>query len=987
MSGVCSGSVGGIRYRSCIFVLEVMPLLSRQIDVLGLDTADFYSNEEKRLHVLNHRIRSERAVLLNGGTIYRCGGRKRIQVKGLRQIERELLETYGIQAKDVDGVSLESCDDDVLASMIGEYVRLRDLVDIKARKARETKDRLLSLLRNKVRANEESHSRHHVRSLREDAVCDGKVISVFDSYFTRTIGADVGGFCDDFVIVKVFYFDVLKDMIFNGFSYNGERYVYFTSSAGQIRTKKCVFVKESTWRRVEKTIMCGLTVDDINASGGANPNKHLAYLALSNSATDVWDEFDIDRAIVIDDFETEVEGYYDFVDDVTYTITREHGRKPITHTDGAGMMLPNAFGIAQRNKMVRLPWVKGLLGVFDFKKFIEYHNASPVVKDIYGKEHDVIKEDVQVIFTKSQFKMWNHYSSWDDYKEKYKRYSCSAGVTNEEEDRIRNATINYQMLQSLTDISDDEMLAIASGTIGRLNRMCDSIENVKGMFDITPYNTSKSPFQMCAELYPELLNDEWAKQHLKRIKNSVIKRAKAGKLDVHGKYTFILPDFYAACEHWFLGIPEPHGLLDDGEVFCWLFRKDDEIDCLRSPHLFLEHAIRKNVACRDDEVRQGRVREWFVTDAVYTSCRDMISRILQFDVDGDKSLVVADRTLISVAKRNIERYDIAPLYYDMKKAKPVCIDNESIYSGLNAAFVGGNIGIYSNNISKIWNSDTFVNGSEEEKRRAIELIKILCMENNFVIDFAKTLYKPTRPNEMNDELNSYTNQRLPHFFKYAKDKSERQIVAANGSFVNKLDGIIPNPRINFRSLDIGKIDYTNLMRDPDIEFDLSFGRNGRIIHEETDPLIVAYCEFDRKYYLSIDMALSSNKAGQNDSYARAQLKNRRIRDEIRDALSRFGRNENEIVDVLVKFLYGNNRTNKSALWLCYGDVIYRNLSEKVRKKTKDVQCVDCGEWFDVSIFDSATCRCPECYNAHRRKRKTETMRMLRAKQASCGQTL
>lgn len=70
----------------------------------------------------------------------------------------------------------------------------------------------------------------------------------------------------------------------------------------------------------------------------------------------------------------------------------------------------------------------------------------------------------------------------------------------------------------------------------------------------------------------------------------------------------------------------------------------------------------------------------------------------------------------------------------MRKAEPVVLDNDAIYSGLHAAFVGGNIGIYSNNISKIWNSDIFVNGSLEEKKEAIDLIKLLCMENNFVID-------------------------------------------------------------------------------------------------------------------------------------------------------------------------------------------------------------------------------------------------------------
>lgn len=608
-------------------------MLSKQIDVLGLDTADFYSNRERYLHNLNHRVRAEKNRLINGGDIYRCHGKKKKHIVGIRQIEERLYE-YGIEACDIGSVldgthPLSGCDNhDDIIKLCNEHKRLQDIVNMKNQKAKETKDKLLSLLGNKVEDNIRSNSRHHIRTLRNDAIRDDKVISVFDSYFTRTIGAVPGEFTDDFMIVKVFYFDVLKDILFNGFMHDGERYVYFTSSAGQIRTKKCVFVKESTWKRVQRTIMCGLTVDDINDSGGANPNKHLAYLALANSATDVWEEFDIDRAIVIDDFETEVEGDYDFVDDIRYTITREHGKRQIAHTDGAGMMLPDAFGVEQRNKMVRLPWIKGLLGVFDFRKFIEYHNADPIIRDIYGREHNVIEEDIQVIFMKSQFKMWNHYSSWDDYKDRYKRYHCSAGVTNEEEERIKNATINYQMLQSLTDITDDEIIEITSKTIDKLNNMCASIENIRNMFDITPYNMNKTDFQKCVELYPELLNDEWAKQHLKKIKNSVIKRAKAGKLDVHGKYTFILPDFYAACEYWFLKIPEPHGKLDDGEVFCWLFRRDEELDCLRSPHLFLEHAIRENVAFRDNG-RQQEVREWFVTDAVYTSCRDMISRILQ----------------------------------------------------------------------------------------------------------------------------------------------------------------------------------------------------------------------------------------------------------------------------------------------------------------------------------------------------------------------
>lgn len=220
---------------------------------------------------------------------------------------------------------------------------------------------------------------------------------------------------------------------------------------------------------------------------------------------------------------------------------------------------------------------------------------------------------------------------------------------------------------------------------------------------------------------------------------------------------------------------------------------------------------------------------------------------------------------------------------------------------------------------------------------------------------------------MNEEINSYTNQRLPHFFKYAKDKSARQIVDANQSFVNKLESIIPNPRINFSKLNIEKIDYTKLMHDPDIEFDLAFKGNGKIEENETDPLIVTYCNFDRKYYLAIDSSLASNKVNVSESYARAQLKHRRIRDEIREALSQFGYTEEEIVDILVKYLYGNNRTNKSALWLCYGDVIYRNLiNNNLKKKTKDIQCVDCGEWIEIPIGNKRTIRCAPCQEEQRK---------------------
>nr|WP_243035557.1 RNA dependent RNA polymerase [Clostridium sp. AM45-5] len=182
-----------------------------------------------------------------------------------------------------------------------------------------------------------------MRKLRENELNDNNIISVFESSLTRIIGIPKDTLTDALMVVQVYYFDVFKDLSFYGFTYKGEKYRYFTSSAGQIRKKKAVFIKESIWNNIEKTVMCGLTIEKINSKGGNNVNKHLAYMALANSATDKWDDFDIDRCIVINDFETNVKGRFDFIDETDYSITETDGEVPITHTDGAGMMLPSVM--------------------------------------------------------------------------------------------------------------------------------------------------------------------------------------------------------------------------------------------------------------------------------------------------------------------------------------------------------------------------------------------------------------------------------------------------------------------------------------------------------------------------------------------------------------------------------------------------------------------------------------------------------------------
>lgn len=605
-----------------------------------------------------------------------------------------------------------------------EYCKLTELTQHKRTKGNAAKQKLLTLFSNKAAQNLKSNGKDPLRELRENSIHDNNIISVFDSALTRALGIRQDELSDALIVVQVYYFDVFKDLCYYGFTYQEEIYQYFSSSAGQIRQKKAVFIKKSAWTAIEKTIMCGLTTEKINSLGGNNVNKHLAYLALSNSATDVWKGFDIDRCIVIDDFETFVHGTFDLVDEKDYSITRKNDAIPITHTDGAGMMLPC---VSSKNFMLRAPWIKDLLGVFDFQKFIRINGYSPVISDIYGKEHHILKENIQIIFTKSQFKMHKYYDSWEEYKSCFKKYHCSAGICNPEEDRFKNAKINYQMLQSLTDITDQEIHLLTEKSAEKIRNICTSKETMMEILGITPYNTRPTAFQQAVKLYPALLNDSFTKDFIREIKNSLLKKYRSGKIEINGKYTFILPDYYAACEYWFGHIPTPHGLLNDQEVFCHLMKHSEKLDCLRSPHLYREHAIRHNVANQAYGKRAEQVQEWFTTNGLYTSTHDLISKLLQFDVDGDKSLVIADPEFIKIAERNMK--GIVPLYYNMRKAEPTKLSRETIYAGLNKAFTSGNIGIYSNDIAKIWNHEVFLSGSESKKQEALDIIKLLCIHH------------------------------------------------------------------------------------------------------------------------------------------------------------------------------------------------------------------------------------------------------------------
>lgn len=781
---------------------------------------------------------------------------------------------------------------------------------------------MINKLKQKLKNSFENNK--NVRKLNANELKESNIIQIFDSVLTRTIGIKEDELSLDIIVVRAFHYKVLESLIEKGFKYHGESYVYFSSSAGQIRNKKGVFIRKSVYDKYKLTLTCGLTVEDINNKGGINLNKYQSYLALINSATQEWNKFDINRTIVVNDLETNVNGLVDHIDRDTFVITRKEMSIPIEHTDGFGIISPR---ISKKAFMIRLPWIKGMLAPVDFHKFAIDHQSTKVT-DIYGKEWDIIDDKIDVIFTKSQFKLWKYYNDWQEYKNNFITYHCQAAKLNEE-DTSNDATFNYQMLQTLTDITDDELLEICKPTISDIKNIGNDKDIMLRLLGATKANKRKNHFQQALYMYPSLLNDAHAKQTIKDKKKSLIKEAKSGKLKINGKYTYIIPDVYAFMEYLFLGIKEPKGLLKNKEVSCKLF-KQGKVNVLRSPHLYREHGIRNNLY--DEEMDK-----WFITNGIYTSVHDNLSRLLQYDNDGDKALVVQDQNIIDVAERNMEKDNIVPLYYEMAKAEAEQITSKRIYESLTLAYKA-NIGEISNNITKIWNSDHI----------DLDVIKWLCMVGNFEIDYAKTLFKPEQPSHVHEKISNYIKNKVPYFFLYAKDKEVHQVEKINNSTVNRLENLVPSQRIYFSKV-AGTFHYEMLLKNKNIRLD--------------QKIINTYVKLDKNKKWKM-------KGSELKSYNKLY-----IYKTIREELLQINNDPQYVADVLVKYCYDkckNNKYNKETLWWSFGDIIVNNLQSNLKHYK---ECTCCGKLIEKKSNKIKYCN--DCRKEHRNNYQKELMRKLR----------
>ncbi|GJM68143.1 hypothetical protein HMSSN036_03590 [Paenibacillus macerans] len=125
--------------------------------------------------------------------------------------------------------------------------------------------------------------------------------------------------------------------------------------------------------------------------------------------------------------------------------------------------------------------------------------------------------------------MWKYYASWDEYKQNFIEYGCQAGKCNEEEDIVHNSKLNYQMLQTLTDITNEELAQISGNSIKNIMNIGQDRHTMLRILGVTASNKHKNYYQQALEIYPELLNDTYSKEILKQVKKKFSKRSEIRK--------------------------------------------------------------------------------------------------------------------------------------------------------------------------------------------------------------------------------------------------------------------------------------------------------------------------------------------------------------------------------------------------------------------------------------------------------------------------
>lgn len=378
-----------------------------------------------------------------------------------------------------------------------------------------------------------------------------------------------------------------------GFSINGTKYKRLLGTNGGIKNSTIVFVSERLSDELKRRVENGrdATKEIVTA-------KLEAYKALTCSAST---PVSLPNGIlVVNDAET------NFLSDIVYLTDEDEGEPVMTElkaqeinldaSDGYGIMLPS---LAERwskeldldylvsGVNTRFSFEKGMVFTFDFIEFAENVAHNYIVKDAWGNDVDV--RYVELILTTSMVKLWDSYSSCNDYIQTSVKNGYTFGIAKTCPKTLENTrNLNYQFIQSY-DLNDEQIEELISPTMNEIKDVLrgdwrKTVLFLKGS-GLNGENISKidDDFIKAIMIDHRIIDDPFVQSSIYQLIRNRINEAKVGVLKVHGNYSIISGDPYLLCQSMF-GL-EPTGLLKAGEIYnkYWVDCGAEKLACFRAP--------------------------------------------------------------------------------------------------------------------------------------------------------------------------------------------------------------------------------------------------------------------------------------------------------------------------------------------------------------------------------------------------------------------
>lgn len=528
-------------------------------------------------------------------------------------------------------------------------------------------------------------------------------------------------------------------IIDNGFFINNKKYVRLLCGSGQSRRNTVIFI-QSDYEEPLKHVLNNGRNEDVEIAQA----KFNAYFALCASATLPVSE---PYFCVIKDCEITRKENVEFIQesDPDDLVVESEMELPFNLFDGMGIISPRQAEIWAGDMeldyipsafIIRNNFMKGMLAVIDFHRFSEEVVESHIIKDIWG--NDVNIRDMDIILTESQLKLWNAFSSCQQYVANCRQNGLIWGVsryTPKEDNKF--VFSNYQFLQA-QDLQKDDIESLCDKTVAYFSNIVkDDINNtllyllgkLTSEYDENILNKIGDPVAKALMLNNDLIHDPFIHNHIIRSINKKIKESYIGNLLLDGNYQIMISDPYAFMEHMF-SLPVK-GLLAKGEHYShyWLSLNIDKVAAYRAPLTWRSEVNVLNLQNNDT------VCDWYeyIKSGIIYNVHGVDNMIMaDADQDGDLCMTTSQKELINTA------YGGLPIAYARNKVPKTKIYESSLYQADMKSF-NTRIGFITNCSTTMYTMLPCFDENSPEYNELINRLKICRKEQGNQIDKAKGL--------------------------------------------------------------------------------------------------------------------------------------------------------------------------------------------------------------------------------------------------------